>query len=158
MADFAHVDAELVAAAGLREQADAGFVIGVALYAPVGDGLFAVLMVDHLQGPVGPVDNQGQVYGAGLFGDMAPDAGNVCFLDLTFFKLQAQVALGVAGQGEHHDAGCVAVEAMDEERVGEDFLHAGDQAISQVRAFAGDGKQAAWFVHQQDFVIVVEER
>jgi len=46
---------------------------------------------------------------------------------------------------------------MHEERLGENRLNARQQAIGKVLPLAGDGKEAAWLVHHQDLVIVVED-
>ena len=50
--------------------------------------------------------------------------------------------LGGMSQREYHDPRGVAVQPMDQQRFGERGLDAGDQAIGQMRAFAGNAEQA----------------
>jgi len=147
VADLFHMHAELVGTAGFRDQPHAAFATADLHAGPVRDGLFPGLEIDVLQGAVGPVDNKGQVHGAGLLSHFAVDAGDVGFLGLTFLELQAQVALCGFGLSKDHDAGRVAVEAVDQERGRKRALHAGDEAIGQVLPFPGNRQQAGGFVH-----------
>lgn len=92
-----------------------------------------------------------------FLGDVAPDAGDVGFLGVAFFKLQAEVALRMGRAGEDHDAGGVHIQAVHQERFGEGGLQAGDQAIGQMLSLAGDREEAGGLVNQKQLVVFVDD-
>jgi len=61
MAEMGHVNAQLMCAPGFRGQSQPGVIVLDIKNLPVSDGAFAVLMIDHLFGPVGPIGDQGLI-------------------------------------------------------------------------------------------------
>ena len=112
VAQCQHMHTQLMRPAGFRHQPHAGFATLGAHRLPVGDGLFAVLMINHLQRPVRPIHDQGQIDGAGLVRHLAPDTRDIGLAGLTLFKLQPQMALGVRRQGKNHHPGRIPIQPM----------------------------------------------
>ena len=67
------------------------------------------------------------------------------------------MASRMGGQGENHDAGCVPIKPMHEQRIREGVLQARHQAIGQLRSFARYRKQTRGFVHHQQFGIHMQD-
>lgn len=112
---------------------------------PLGNRLPALFMVDHLPGPVGPIDDQRQINDTRFFGNLPGDTRDIDFSGLSFFELQTEMTLRVGRQGEHHHARGIAIKPVDKERMGEDRLNAGQQTISQMRPPPGHGQKPVWF-------------
>ncbi len=138
-------------------QAHPAFAAPRAQAAPLGQGRTALFVIDLLLRPVGPVDDQRQLHAALLFGHLAPDAGHVEFLGPPVFELQAKVALGMGRAGKDHHAGCVAVEPVNQKRLGEGVLKAAQQAIGQMRALAGHRQKPGRLVDDEQFMILVDD-
>ena len=90
-------------------QPDTGFAVTCPQHTPIGDRLPTCFMANLLFGPVFPIDDDGQINSACLFGHLAPYTGQIGFLGLTFLKLQAQMPLRVRCQCKDHHARRIAI-------------------------------------------------
>ena len=68
------------------------------------------------------------------------------------------MTLGCAGAGERHDAGCIHIEAMDDERAGEEIFCSGCNAVCKRWTAAGYAEQATWFGNDKEVVVEIEDR
>ena len=157
VAEGGEVDAELVAAAGQRAELDPRRAPLAGEHAPVGQRRLAAVVADHLPRPVRPVADQRQVDAAFLVRDGAGDAGDVGLRHLAALELPAEVALREAGACHQHDARGVAVEAVDEERVGPGGAGAGLEAVLGARRLGRDGVEARGLVPDEEMGVGVEQ-
>lgn len=67
------------------------------------------LVVNFLAGPVGPVDDDGQVNQSGSLIWLSPNIRNVALGDLAFFKLHRERALSVFATREDEQPACVHI-------------------------------------------------
>ena len=112
-------------------------------------------MVDHLFGPVGPVDTDRQIDHARLFARRAKDMCHIGLLGLPFFELQPKVALGMGRAGKDHDARGISVQPMDQQRLGKDRLKPADQAIGQVLSLPRHRQEPMGLHNENQLVIFV---
>lgn len=109
------VDAELVGAAGVGEEGDAGDAGGVAEEVPVGGGALAVDGVVDLAGAIVDVGAERQVDDAAIGGRDAVEEGEVALVDVAVDEEALELGVDWGGLGGDQEAGGVEVEAMDEE-------------------------------------------
>lgn len=146
------VDAELVGAAGDGRELDAGANWRGSKRlsredAVAREGIAAVGFADHLAGAVVPIDADLHADFAGVVrgGEDAVEERDVGLVDVAFFELAREVALGVGRECDGDDAAGFKVEAMDHHRaggVGEAEADAGDNAVLLVLAAARNAEQA----------------
>ncbi len=104
MADLAHVDTQLVAAACFGVKTHPGGAVFSALHAPIGHGGLAFVEIDLLQGAVRPIHDQRQVNGSRRLFHGSPNPRDVGFARGAGLELFAEVALRMRAKGEYHDA------------------------------------------------------
>lgn len=147
------VNAELVGAAGDGRELDAGanWRGGSKRLARedavAREGIAAVGFADHLARAVVPIDADLHADFAGVVrgGEDAVEERDVGLVDVAFFELAREVALGVGRECDGDDAAGFKVEAMDHHRaggVGEAEADAGDNAVLLVLAAARNAEQA----------------
>ena len=123
MADVLHVHAYLVGATGLEAQLYEGDVVEPLDDFVVGDGVFAIVALgkgvhDLAEAEIAPdVD----VYGAFVFGEVAPHEGYVAAVYGMFFELGGEQAHGLFFLADDHEAGGVFVYTVNEADAGEVF-------------------------------------
>lgn len=166
VAGEAHVDADLMGAAGLQHELEQrGATIpfdGV----EVGDGVFAADAGDgHLAG-VGEGAADGGDDAAVVLGELALDEGEVVAVEGVFAGLFGEGAVGAAGFGDDHDAGGVAVEAVDDAGPGgvvaggfdgAAMVHDGVDEGAGIVARRGMDDEAGGFVDDEDVGVFEED-
>jgi len=155
--DFFHVYSELMAAPGLRHQAQTAVSALMAHQLPIGNCGLAALEIHMLLRPVRPIDDKRKVNGARLVGHLPPDHGHIAFLHLPFFELPAQMALGVGRQSENHHPRGIPIKPVHQKCLGESALHPRKQAVGKVRALARYAQQPAWLVDHENLVILMQD-
>ena len=109
------------------------------------------------RGRLGQSQISGSSMRPAIAGHLARHPGDVDLRHLPALELPAEVALGEAGPRHQHDAGGVAVEAVDEERVGEGGAGAGLEAVLRARRLGRDGVEAGGLVPGEEVGVGVEE-
>jgi hypothetical protein len=151
------VDAELVAAAGDGRQRQARGGGFAAEDGEVGHRMPAPVEADHLPRPVGPVADQRQRDPPARRRDPTLDEGDVALADLPPLELPVEVPLREPRSGEHHCAGGVAVEPVNEKRLREHGPNASLHAILQARRLGRNAQKSRWLLHNEDGIIGVQE-
>lgn len=156
-----HVDAQLVAASGFGIEVYPGEAVFSPCDLVAGDGGFPFFGVDDVNGGIvaGPIFAEGGVDSAFVGGQFAGEDGVIDFLDAALFELSAEVGLGGGMEGKNHEAGGVAVEAMDEADVflGMLALQAGPEGVRLVRGASGNGEESVGFDDHEQVVVGMED-
>ncbi len=166
------VNAELVRAARDGAELDAGggdrLAVGgrprfVASHDDVGAGGAAVLEIDLLKGPAGPVDAVGEVDGAGFVDGIVGDAldeRNVPLADATLFELAGELAVGFRIERHHEQAAGVHVEPVAGHGaggVGVALLNADAGAVGLVLAPSRDAEHARGLLDDDEAILFVHD-
>jgi hypothetical protein len=123
--DVRKVDANLMGAAGFREAFDERIAAELLEHLVEGDGLFADFRPDCIFFPDLRVDAERRGDFVGGQVGRAVDDGEVFFFDGAVLELPCDLPLRDVVFGDDHNAGGVAVEAMDD--AGSEFAQAGRQ-------------------------------
>jgi hypothetical protein len=147
-----------VRSTGERDELQARDAAFVGDHLPLRSARAAALVIDALARLVLPVGCERQVDEAAVALDIAPDAGDVVFLDFAVFELAAESAQRGFVEGEQDQARCVLVEPMHDlgrRAIGVTRLDARFEAIGQRGVLARHRQQAARLVaHDQPLVFV----
>lgn len=81
----------------------------------------------------------------------------VSLADGTRLKLPAEVSLGLGIEGHQHQAGCVAIEPMNDDGPWKSRLHTTGQAVLQVRSTAWHCEQARWLVEDDQSEVTMND-
>ena len=139
VADGGEVEAQLVAAAGVRGKGHAAIAIFFGENLIAGMCVFAVLVIDFLPGAAFPVGDKRVVDVAAGLRENAVDEGNVAFCDAAFGKLLFVMAFGGLVFGDEQEAAGRHVKTVCGHGFRRDFLAAALYAVVFVFTPARDG-------------------
>lgn len=139
MADSGEVDAQLVAAAGVRGKGHTAIAIFFGENLIAGVCIFAVCVIDFLPGAAFPVGDERVVDVAAGLREDAMDEGDVAFCDAAFGKLLFVMAFSGLVFGDKQEAAGRHVETVRGHGFRRDFLAAALYAVIFVFTPARDG-------------------
>ena len=139
VADGGEVEAQLVAAAGVRGKGHAAIAIFFGENLIAGMCVFAVFVIDFLPGAAFPVGDKRVVDVAAGLRENAVDEGNVAFCDAAFGKLLFVMAFGGLVFGDEQEAAGRHVKTVCGHGFRRDFLAAALYAVVFVFTPARDG-------------------
>lgn len=157
MAQFLHMNAELVRAPGQRGEAQCGGGLLPRDDFPIRLCGAAPDVADHLERAVGPVTAQRQVNMAAFPLHAAPNAGYIGFVDFSPFELLAEAALRGLVHRHDEEARCAHIQPVDEQGLREVGLGAMFQTILLCGVFAGNTQQARGLGQDQQIIVPVED-
>ncbi len=117
------------------------------------EGLFAVLPVDVLFRPVGPITQQRQTDFSAARVQVPGDFRDVSLDDLFVLQHLSQPYLGGVIEREHHKAGSRHIQPVYHSGVWEGRKHAVMQVVGLFQA--GHAQQAGGFVNDQHVVVLI---
>ncbi len=140
---------QLVGATGNRREFHFRIFTSNLQFAPTRQADFALHRIVDLMGPVIRIQPKGQLDFAAVPCNDSVQYSQVGLVDLPPLELYRQVALGGLGQRQHHQAGCVHVQAMGRglvDAIGEQSLQPVDDAVLHFRPATRHSQQTAGLV------------